>query len=63
MSGSPSPATRLERELELVGPLDQDQRARLLEIAERCPVHRTLTAGVRIDTSLADGSDGDAGTD
>lgn len=43
---------RLDRELTLVGPLDDAQRARLLEIADRCPVHRTLTAGVRIATEL-----------
>jgi uncharacterized OsmC-like protein/fermentation-respiration switch protein FrsA (DUF1100 family) len=40
---------RLDREVTLVGPLDDQQRARLLEIADRCPVHRTLSAGVRID--------------
>jgi len=40
---------RIERELTLVGPLDDEQRARLREIADRCPVHRTLSAGVRID--------------
>jgi uncharacterized OsmC-like protein/fermentation-respiration switch protein FrsA (DUF1100 family) len=44
---------RLDRELTLVGPLDDEQRARLLEIADRCPVHRTLDAGVRIATELA----------
>jgi uncharacterized OsmC-like protein/fermentation-respiration switch protein FrsA (DUF1100 family) len=43
---------RLDRRVELIGPLDQDQRARLLEIADRCPVHRTLGAGVRIRTVL-----------
>jgi uncharacterized OsmC-like protein/fermentation-respiration switch protein FrsA (DUF1100 family) len=41
---------RLDRELTLVGPLDDQQKARLLEIADRCPVHRTLSAGVRIET-------------
>jgi len=40
------------RELELRGALDEAQRQRLLEIAGRCPVHRTLTAGVRVVTSL-----------
>jgi uncharacterized OsmC-like protein/fermentation-respiration switch protein FrsA (DUF1100 family) len=44
---------RLDRELTLTGPLDDGQRARLLEIADRCPVHRTLSAGVRIETQLA----------
>ena len=41
-----------ERELELVGDLDEAQRQRLLEIAGRCPVHRTLTGEVRIATTL-----------
>ncbi|HXE95326.1 MAG TPA: bifunctional alpha/beta hydrolase/OsmC family protein [Dongiaceae bacterium] len=40
------------RELELSGELDESQQQRLLEIAERCPVHRTLTGEVRIDTTL-----------
>ena len=43
----------VEREIELVGPLDDAQRARLMQIADRCPVHRTLDAGVRIRTSEA----------
>ena len=32
----------IEREVDLEGPLDDAQRARLLEIADRCPVHKTL---------------------
>jgi putative redox protein len=43
---------RIDREIELAGPLDDGQRARLLEIAERCPVHRTLTSEVGIRTRL-----------
>ena len=43
---------RLDRELTLIGPLDGEQRARLLEIADRCPVHRTLSAGVVVRTEL-----------
>ena len=39
-------------ELELEGPLEQPQRRRLLEIAERCPVHRTLESEVMMETSL-----------
>ncbi|GIV61970.1 MAG: osmotically inducible protein C [Rhodothermaceae bacterium] len=35
----------IEREVELAGDLEEAQRARLLEIANRCPVHRTLTEG------------------
>ena len=41
------------REIHLTGPLDADQRARLLEIADKCPVHRTLEASSRIETLLA----------
>jgi putative redox protein len=44
---------RIARRLRLSGPLDDAQRTRLLEIADRCPVHRTLTSGVRIETVLA----------
>lgn len=36
------PLERVRLILALEGPLDADQRARLLEIAARCPVHRTL---------------------
>jgi putative redox protein len=43
---------RLEREIGLVGALDDAQRRRLLEIADRCPVHRTLTSEIRIETRL-----------
>jgi len=32
----------------LEGPLDSEQRTRLLEIAERCPVHRTLRSETQI---------------
>jgi len=45
---------RVERRLELEGALDETQRARLLEIADRCPVHRTLHSEVRVETSLSD---------
>jgi putative redox protein len=44
---------RIEREIELEGPLDPDQRRRLLQIADRCPVHRTLTGETQIVTRLA----------
>lgn len=45
---------RLAREITLEGDLDEEQRARLLEIADRCPVHRTLSAGVEITTRAAE---------
>lgn len=43
---------RFERILELEGDLDNDQRNRLLEIANKCPVHRTLHQEVKVDTKL-----------
>jgi uncharacterized OsmC-like protein len=43
---------RIRLKLELAGPLEEPQRRRLLEIAERCPVHRTLESGVMMETSL-----------
>ena len=45
---------RIDCEIELAGALDTAQRARLLEIADRCPVHRTLVAEVDIRTRLAE---------
>ena len=44
---------RIEREIELDGALEQYQRDRLLEIANMCPVHRTLTSKIDIRTRLA----------
>jgi putative redox protein len=44
---------RIEREIALTGPLTAEQRGRLLEIAERCPVHRTLASEINIRTHLA----------
>lgn len=41
-----------ERSVTLEGPLDEAQRARLLEIADKCPVHRTLEEPVHIRTRL-----------
>lgn len=43
---------RIETEIELAGPLTPEQRERLAEIAERCPVHRTLTSEIVINTAL-----------
>lgn len=52
-----SPSGRIDhidRVVELEGDLDDDQRRRLLEIADRCPVHRTLHGEVHVDTRLGD---------
>ena len=49
----PARLDQIERTLEIAGPLTHEQRVKLAEIAERCPVHRTLDAGVRITTRLS----------
>lgn len=41
---------QVDREIVITGALDDEQRARLVEIAERCPVHRTLERGVTVET-------------
>ena len=43
---------RIEREIALAGELTKEQRAKLLEIADKCPVHRTLTSEIDIRTTL-----------
>ena len=39
---------RIETEVKLDGPLSAEQRGRLFEIGQRCPVHRTLTSGIHV---------------
>jgi putative redox protein len=39
---------RIERDIHFAGPLSSEQISRLLEIAEKCPVHRTLTSEIII---------------
>jgi putative redox protein len=43
---------RVDRSITLEGKLDDQQRAKLLEIADKCPVHRTLHSEVLIKTAL-----------
>ncbi|NMO21506.1 alpha/beta fold hydrolase [Pyxidicoccus fallax] len=43
---------RLARTLKLTGPLTEEQRAKLMDIADRCPVHRTLESEVDVRTEL-----------
>jgi putative redox protein len=43
---------RFHRTIELEGALDDEQRARLLEIANKCPVHRTLTGKITVQSKL-----------
>lgn len=41
---------RIDRAIEIKGPLTDEQLGRLLEIADKCPVHRTLTSEIKIVT-------------
>ncbi len=45
---------RIDRVIGMEGTLDAEQRAKLMEIADKCPVHRTLTSEVHIVTRPAD---------
>jgi putative redox protein len=40
------------RHIELIGNLDDEQRARMLEIAQRCPIHKALAGEIQIKTQL-----------
>jgi putative redox protein len=46
----PTMLDHIDRHIELWGPLDGAQAARLMEIADKCPVHRTLTSQIKITT-------------
>jgi uncharacterized OsmC-like protein len=48
---------QIERVIAMEGPLDADQRKKLMEIADKCPVHHTLTSEVRILSRAADAVD------
>lgn len=43
-------AYEFKRRIEFVGDLNDDERARLLDIANKCPVHKTLSGTIRIET-------------
>ncbi|HJL15373.1 MAG TPA: bifunctional alpha/beta hydrolase/OsmC family protein [Sandaracinaceae bacterium LLY-WYZ-13_1] len=49
----PRKIDHITREIEMVGDLDEAQRERLTQIADRCPVHRTLHGEIRVETTLA----------
>ncbi|MBY0382624.1 MAG: bifunctional alpha/beta hydrolase/OsmC family protein [Xanthobacteraceae bacterium] len=42
--------SRIDREISMEGDLSEEQRAKLMEIADKCPVHRTLTSDIQIVT-------------
>jgi putative redox protein len=44
---------RIERQIVVAGTFTEEQRSKLLEIANKCPVHRTLTSEINIHTTLA----------
>ena len=44
----------IDREIELLGALDEAQKAKLMEIADKCPVHRTLSSPIKITTRRRD---------
>ncbi len=54
-TGSKNRIDDFERSIRLEGDLDADQLTRLMEIADRCPVHRTLEQGARVRTVRAQG--------
>ncbi|MCV2395970.1 OsmC family protein [Actinotalea sp. M2MS4P-6] len=54
VDGAPTMRDRFTCTLRLAGDLSDEQRARLAEIADRCPVHRTLERGALFETRLAD---------
>lgn len=45
---------QIERKISIAGQLDSEQRAKLMEIADKCPVHRTLTSEIRIITKAVE---------
>jgi putative redox protein len=50
--GSPTKIDLFQRKIRLTGPLSAEQRQKLLEIADKCPVHRTLEHGAKVATRL-----------
>ena len=44
--------TQIRRDIHIEGPLSDEQRTKLLEIAAKCPVHRTLTGEIRVADRL-----------
>jgi uncharacterized OsmC-like protein len=47
----------IERVLQFTGDLDEEQRQRLAEIADKCPVHRTLHSEILMHTTVAEASE------
>ena len=54
VAGGERPRNVFVREITIEGDIDDAQRARILEIANKCPVHRTLEASSDVETKLAE---------
>jgi len=52
---------RITSEVKILGSFDDAQRARLIQVAQRCPVHQTLATGVHITDSISFGREAWAG--
>lgn len=46
--------TQIQRKIALSGALSDEQRARLLQVANACPVHKVLTGSVQVDSTLVE---------
>lgn len=58
VEGQPAKVDRFARRIVLDGDLTEEQRQKLLEIANKCPVHRTLSSASLIETELCENSQG-----
>lgn len=63
LEGRPCRITEIRTRIELTGDLDDAQRDKLAYIAGRCPVHRTLTGEIRIETELVEPRSAEASRD
>ncbi len=45
-------STTIQRKIELKGELSEDQKVRLMKIADKCPVHKTITSSIEINSAL-----------
>jgi putative redox protein len=45
--------SQMTRTIEIIGVIDEEQKKRLLAIANKCPIHTTLTHTITIDTTLS----------
>lgn len=50
----PAGTTQITRKIELAGDLSEEQRQRLLEIANACPIHKVLSGTIAIDSTLVE---------